>query len=192
MSKGTNDEATVSCGRARKNFHALTGPAATSRALPIGEKLGAAERAATERHLQTCKRCRREYRLFALGNAAINAAAAPEAVMPGEDFFKAVRAQIARGQRPPAAERADESWSAALLVTARQLIPAMAMLLLLIIGATLLWNSSPAKVNLPTAQNQIPRRERILLNDVYDVPAPTADDVLETLVAVEEKDNNGK
>ena len=117
------------------------------------------------------------------------AAAHPEVVIPGEDFFKAVRARVARGPRASAVERADETWSAALLLTARQLIPAMAMLLLLIIGATFAWNSAPAKVIPATAQNQIPRRERILLNDVYDVPAPTADDVLETLVAVEEKEN---
>jgi hypothetical protein len=66
----------------------------------------------------------------------------------------------------------------------------MAVLLLIIVGATLVWNipESNSKKR-PTASNQIPRRERIVFNDVYDVPAATADDVLETLVAVEEKEN---
>jgi hypothetical protein len=31
--------------------------------------------------------------------------------------------------------------------------------------------------------------DRILFNDVYDYPAPTQDDVLESLVSVEEKEN---
>ena len=117
-------------------------------------------------------------------------AAAAEVITPGEDFFKALRARIARGPERAAIERVDESWAAALLLTARQLIPAMAMLLLIIIGATLVSNIPESASNKrPTASNQIPRRERIVFNDVYDVPAPTADDVLETLVAVEEKEN---
>ena len=185
MSKGINNEATIGCKQARKSFPALVEQPLAR----IKETLSVTERAAAERQLQTCERCALEYKLFQLSHAAMNAAASPEAVIPGEDFFKAVRAEIARGQRVSAVERADETWSAALLLTARQLIPAMAMLLLLIIGATLAWNSSPSQVIPATAQNQIPRREQILLNDVYDVPAPTADDVLETLVAVEEKEN---
>jgi hypothetical protein len=75
------------------------------------------------------------------------------------------------------------------------MIPAMAMLLLLIIGATLLWRSAPANWNSSPSPGgrvaDIPRRERIVMPDLYDYPAPTADDVLETLVAVEEK-KNGK
>jgi hypothetical protein len=76
------------------------------------------------------------------------------------------------------------------------MIPAMAMLLILIIGATLLWNSAPSKwTGSPAPGGQVaegvPRRERIVFNDMYDYPAPTAEDVLETLVAAEEK-KNGK
>ncbi|HKS39437.1 MAG TPA: hypothetical protein VJX74_02405 [Blastocatellia bacterium] len=185
MSKGSN-EPTILCRQARKNFSALI---EGSRVAPIREKLSVTERAATNRHLQTCERCASEYRLFALGRTAMDQAAAPEVITPGEDFFKALRARIARGPERAGPERVDESWSAALLLTSRQLIPAMAMLLLIIIGATLVSNAEPASNKIPTASNQIPRRERIVFNDVYDVPAPTADDVLETLVAVEEKEN---
>ncbi|HST23124.1 MAG TPA: hypothetical protein VLR90_18515 [Blastocatellia bacterium] len=186
MSKGSN-EPTIVCRQARKNFSALI---ESSRVAPIREKLSVTERAATNRHLQTCERCASEYRLFALGRAAMDQAAATEAITPGEDFFKALRARIARGPERAGPERVDESWSAALLLTSRQLIPAMAMLLLIIIGATLVSNIYGSASNkIPTASNQIPRRERIIFNDVYDVPAPTADDVLETLVAVEEKEN---
>lgn len=187
MSKGSN-ESTIVCRQARKRFPALV---EDSRVVPIREKLSVTERAATQRHLQTCQRCAGEYRLFALGRTAMNQAAAAEAITPGEDFFKSLRARIVRGPEQVKAERADESWAAAMLLTARQLIPAMAMLLLIIIGATLVWNTDESSPNSkkPTASNQIPRRERIVFNDVYDVPAPTADDVLETLVAVEEKEN---
>lgn len=186
MSKG-NNEPTIVCRQARRSFPALI---EGGRVVPIREKLSVTERAATQRHLQTCERCAGEYRLFALSRAAMDQAAVAEVITPDEDFFKALRARIARGPEHANIERVDESWAAALLLTARQLIPAMAMLLLIIIGATLVWNvaeSSPNKK--PTASNQIPRRERIVFNDVYDVPAPTADDVLETLVAVEEKEN---
>jgi hypothetical protein len=117
-------------------------------------------------------------------------AAAAEAIVPGEDFFKSLRARIARGPERVNVERVDESWATALLLTSRQLIPVMAVLLLIIIGATLAWNMPESTSNeWPTASNQIPRRERIVFPDVYDVPAATADDVLETLVAVEEKKN---
>jgi hypothetical protein len=61
----------------------------------------------------------------------------------------------------------------------------MAMLLALIIGATLLWN----RTSTTTDQTALRPRDRILFNDIYDYPAPTQDDVLESLVAVEEKEN---
>lgn len=189
MIKGSN-EPTIVCRQARKRFPALLEESAASPVVPIREKLSVTERAATHRHLQTCERCAGDYRLFTLSRAAMDKAAAAEVISPGEDFFKALRARIARGPERVSIERMDESWAAALLLTARQLIPVMAVLLLIIIGATLAWNiPESTSSERPTASNQIPRRERIVFNDVYDVPAATADDVLETLVAVEEKEN---
>ncbi|HKP85079.1 MAG TPA: hypothetical protein VJZ26_03215 [Blastocatellia bacterium] len=189
MSNGLSNTGTIACRQARKTFPALIEQSADSRVVPIRRKLTVTERAAAERHLQTCGRCAGEYRLLTLSHAAMDAAAAPEAVTPDEDFFKALRAAIARGEKGAWHQRTDESWTAALALTARQLIPAMAMLLLLIIGATMLWSNTPNVAPKTTITSQIPRRERIVLNDIYDVPPPTADDVLETLVAVEEKEN---
>jgi hypothetical protein len=193
-SKRTDEGMTVVCREARRRFVALAGQTESTRIVPIREKLSVTERATTERHLQTCRRCALEYRLFTLGRATLDAAAAGETIVPDQHFFNALRARIARGEES-AGERPDESWAAALSLTARQMIPAMAMLLLLIIGATLLWNSAPAKWNSSSASGtrvaDVPRRERIVMPDWYDYPAPTADDVLETLVAVEEK-KNGK
>jgi hypothetical protein len=195
-SKSMNEDITIVCREARKRIAALAEQTDSTRIIPIKEKMSVTERAATERHLQTCARCGREYRLFALGHAAMDAVASREQVEPDEAFFKALRARIARGDEAMACERPDESWAAALLLTARQMIPAMAMLLLLIIGATLVWNSAPTKWNTTPstgaqAVDKVSRRERIVLSDLYEYPAPTADDVLETLVAVEEK-KNGK
>jgi len=121
--------------------------------------------------------------LFALHRATLDAAASAEPVTPNEQFFRALRARIARGPALSPSRRAEESWTAALLLTARQLVPAMAVLLLLIIGATLLWNQPLSD----TSQAAVRPRERVVFSDIYDYPAPTRDDVLETLVAVEEK-----
>jgi hypothetical protein len=60
----------------------------------------------------------------------------------------------------------------------------MAVLLLLMVGATLFWSQPPT---LETSQAAVRPRERVVFSDIYDYPAPTRDDVLETLVAIEEK-----
>jgi hypothetical protein len=177
MTKSFGEERYLSCRQAQKRFAAL------------GEHSFAAietsitDRAATERHLQTCSRCALEYRVFALQRATLDAAAAPEPITPDEHFFRGLRARIARGPEVSPAHPVDESWAAALLLTARQLVPAMAVLLLLIVGATLLWNQP----RFETSQAAVRPRERVVFSDMYDYPAPTRDDVLETLVAVEEK-----
>jgi anti-sigma factor RsiW len=172
MSKATN----VMCRQARKRFAALDGRS------PGAVRLSVTERAATEHHIQTCSRCEIKYRLFALQRTTLDAAASPEPITPDKHFYKALRARIARGPEPVRSRTADESWSAALLVTARQLFPVMAVLLLLMIGATFLWDK-PADAS----QAAVRPRERVMFSDMYDYPAPTRDDVLETLVAVEEK-----
>ena len=70
----------------------------------------------------------------------------------------------------------------------RQVVPAMAMLLLLILGATYFVGdaSSPGTA---LDLSSIRPSERILFSDVYDLSRPTSDDVLQTLVAFEEKEN---
>lgn len=186
MNRQPSREETIRCRVARGRFPALLSADRDARVVPIRQALSAAERAATERHLQTCERCAMEYRLLTLGRTALDVAAAPEPVVPNEDFFKAVRARINRGEAASVnVERVDESWAAALLVTARQLIPAMALLLLLIIGATFMWNSASQKTPVPVqaANTTLPR--------LFDDPAPSPDDALDSFMAVEEK-KNGK
>jgi hypothetical protein len=146
----------------------------------------AEEHAALESHLGNCRSCSLERRTLTLYHAALDAAGSRERIEPGPEFFKALRARIERGPESLFA-RQEESWTAALFVTARQLIPAMAMLLALIIGATLLWSSAPPRA--ASAQATVRPSERVMFNNFYDYPEPTAEDVLETLVAVEEKEN---
>lgn len=172
MTNELKDEVSLSCRRVRKQFALLNVSANVTHSAK-----------AVSAHLQTCSNCAVEYRLFALQRATLDAAASPELVTPDEQFFSGLRARIARGPAPLPSRRPEESWTAALLLTARQLFPAMAVLLLLIIGATLLWNQPVSDAS----QAAVRPRERVMFSDYYDYPAPTRDDVLETLVAVEEK-----
>jgi hypothetical protein len=180
MTDKAGREPNIVCRQARKRFAALDERAAASTSMSV------TERAATNRHVQACSRCALEYRLLVLQRAALDAAAAAEPITPDEDFFRALRARLARGPALSPSHPPDESWAAALLVTARQLVPAMAVLLLLMVGATLLWNQAPPP---ETSQAAVRPRERVVFPDMYDYPEPTRDDVLETLVAVEEKEN---
>lgn len=180
MIEKVGSEPTIVCRQARKRLAALDHANVASTGMSV------TERAATRRHLQTCSRCEAEYRLFALQRATLDAAATAEPIAPNEDFFRALRARIARGPAISPSHQPDESWAAALMITARQLVPAMAVLLLLMVGATLLWNQPPP---LDTNQAAVRSRERVVFADMYDYPEPTRDDVLETLVAVEEKEN---
>ena len=183
MNQKMANQESLTCRAARQHLPALL-DAREARLVPNRPALGAAERASTEQHLGSCGRCAMEYRFLSLNRAVLDAGAAAEVPAPDEDFFKAVRARIHRGE-PMMVERADESWAAALFVTARQLIPAMALLLLLIIGATVLWNSAAPQRNQPleSRNQQLPR--------LYDDPAPSVDDALDSVMTVEEK-KNGK
>lgn len=181
-----DERATTGCRAARRQFGALV---RREIAHAQGENLSA-EIPDAFRHIETCSRCEVEYRLVFLSRAALHLAASDETVRPDEDFYKALRARIARGPEPQiqTLPAVDESWAAALFLTARQLIPVMAVLLLLIIGATFIFSSAP-KQNIQTAGEFRPR-DRVIFNDIYDFPEPTRDDVLETLVAVEERNGN--
>jgi hypothetical protein len=181
MTDKVGREPDISCRQVRKRFAAPDDPDAATTSVTEG--------AAIRRHVQACSRCAIEYRLFALQRATLDAAAVPEPIAPDENFFKGLRARIARGPEPASSRTQDESWAAALLITARQLVPAMAVLVLLMIGVTVLWNQQPAEVNQVTNQAAVRPRERVIFSDIYDYPEPTRDDVLETLVAVEEKEN---
>ncbi|HWO00589.1 MAG TPA: hypothetical protein VNS63_15125 [Blastocatellia bacterium] len=175
-----SNEVVIGCRQARRRFPAFDeSPTAQ-------ETLTADERAATERHLRDCAKCAHEFRVFSLTRAMLDAAGSKEPVTADDAFFRGLRARINRGPESPTWQPAEESWAAALLLTARELIPAMAMLLLLIIGATYVWSAEVGPGNDRVALRP---RERVMFSDMYDYPAPTRDDVLETLVAAEEKEN---
>jgi len=178
MSDTVGRERRIGCRGARKRFAELNNSQSASSEMSI------TERAAVSQHLQACSGCSLEYRLFVLQRATFDAVAA-EPFSPNEDFYKGLRARIARGPEPARIHQRGESWTAALLVTARQLVPAMALLLLLLLmlGATLFWNR-PRQLE---TSAQVRPRERVMFPDMYDYPEPTQDDVLETLVAIEEK-----
>lgn len=180
MTDNVGREPNMKCRQARKRFAALDEHDASP-------GISVTELAAANRHLQTCSSCAVEYRLFVLQRATLDAAAATAPITPDENFYRALRARIARGPEQ-AARQQDESWAAAMLISARQLIPAMALLLLLMVGATLLWNQPPSDTN-QLSRAAVRPRERVIFPDMYDYPEPTRDDVLETLVAVEEKEN---
>jgi predicted anti-sigma-YlaC factor YlaD len=177
MTDRVGREQKISCREARRQFGALDQHDAASTDVSL-----------IDRHVQTCSRCALEYRLFTLQRAALDAAAVAEPITPDEDFFRGLRARIARGPEPSVSRPQDESWAAALLITARQLLPAMAVLVLLMVGLTLLWNQ-PAETNQITSQAAVRPRERVVFPDMYDYPEPTQSDVLETLVVVEEQEN---
>jgi hypothetical protein len=111
-----------------------------------------------------------------------------EPITPDETFFINLKARIARESIAPAksSRAGDEWWPTLIWVTARQLLPIMAVLMLLMLGATFLW-SPPQTVR---EDASLRPSDRVLFNDVYEYPQPTPDDVLETLVAIEDK--NGK
>ncbi|HXG63955.1 MAG TPA: hypothetical protein VNO70_02540 [Blastocatellia bacterium] len=176
MKKHADAKVAIKCREARRRFPDLCKHTADASAAD-----------AVRLHLQSCEPCAREYRIFSLTRATLDLAAAPEPVRPEEDFFVALRARLARGPEaaPVLAAATSDSWAAAILLTARQMIPALALLLLLIIGATFIWDNASMNGNNVAVRPS----ERVLFNDVYDYPAPTRDDVLQTLVAVEEREN---
>ncbi len=178
------NERKVACRQARKRFPGVDESGAAR------EQLTADERAAIEHHLRECATCAREYRIFALTRVTLDAAATTEPMTVDDAFLRRLRARINRGaDASPLWQQAAEPWAAALLATARQLIPVMAVLILLIIGATYMWSG---EVPAGTDRVALRPRERVMFSDMYDYPAPTRDDVLETLVAAEEKENGKK
>lgn len=175
-----SNKQTIACRNARRRFPAFDETTASP------APLAGDERAALAGHFQDCRKCAREYRIFALTRATLDAAATREAMIADDSYLRVLWARINRGLDQSQRRPGEESWAAALLITARQLIPAMAMLLLLIIGATYLWST---EVTQGTDHVALRPRDRVMFSDMYEYPAPTQDDVLETLVAAEEKEN---
>jgi len=145
-----------------------------------------------ERHLDHCANCAAEYALLKLEKIVLDASSAVVPIEPGPEFFAAVRARIYREAEGGAVSySAEDGLANVLWLTARQLVPALTLLLAVIIGATLIWGAGVPKADLARQEASAMLRptERVLFHDLYDTPQPTTDDVLESLVAVDEKDN---
>lgn len=158
----------LNCKQARKLFAPLT-----------KDQVSEVEQQLVAQHIESCPRCADEQRLTALYHTTLKLSGSPEVITPDEEFFIALRARIARGaeQFAPTPVAVEESWAAALLLTARQLIPAMALLLLLIFGATVLWSNS-SRSSGQSAQSQISE--------------PTPYDSIDLSVIVAEERGNGR
>ena len=137
-------------------------------------------------HLLGCARCEAEAGFNRLYRNILEATrpanpGQPEAG-PDTAWFRVLRARIER-EGVPNSLAGEDSWAAIVWVAARQMVPVMAALVLLIVGATLFWNRAQG---LPTGNN-----DPVLMNQVVEYPQPTTDDVLGTLLAVEDT-KNGK
>jgi hypothetical protein len=134
-------------------------------------------------HLSRCARCEGEarvqrlYRVILTGDSGtVGTAYAPDAA-----WFRGLSARIER-ENSPKSLAPEDSFAAIVSLVARQMVPVMVALILLIVGATLFWTRAPVG-----QVNNYP----VLMNQVVEYPQPTSDDVLGTLLAVEDK-KNGK
>jgi hypothetical protein len=153
-----------------------------ARALIAARDITRAERAALELHLESCRRCARERLITSLSRAVLESFDRPA---PSQEFFARLRAAIALQKAHRPQDGSADQWTALVWVTARQLIPALAALLLLIFVVSWLWSNQPEG----RPQMAVRPSERVIFGPEYDYPQPTHDDVLETLVAVEERGN---
>jgi hypothetical protein len=101
--------------------------------------------------------------------------------IPDDAWFRGLRARIER-ENSPRFKGSEDSFAGIVSLVARQMVPVMLALVLLIVGATLIWSRAPL--------DQV-KNDPVLMNQVVEYPQPTTDDVLGTLLAVEDK-KNGK
>jgi len=166
----------LTCRQAKKKIRALQSPG------PQGAS-GEAESDLTA-HLARCGKCESEariarfYQLVLLGGAA--AGMATEA--PDTAWFRGLRARIER-EDLASPQVVQESFARTMSLVGRQMAPVMIVLVLLIVGATLFWRGVP--------DPRVASNDPVLMNQVVEYPQPTTDDVLGTLLAVEDK-KNGK
>jgi anti-sigma factor RsiW len=175
MSRQKEKDMKIGCKAAKQHFAYLI---ENQRKRLSGDTLAASDSKLVESHLQECHRCNEEYRVLSLTRLTLDLAATSEVIEPDKDFFVGLKARIARGPESlaPARQQGEESWSATLWLTARQMMPALAMLLLLIIGATVLWSKSPTPEKSQDTQ---------AFEAQTKVRGLTASDVLDTIVSEE-------
>lgn len=173
------NEHRMSCKDARRAYRDAGLP------LPYGDERKFSQD--VERHLQGCDSCREDYRLHRLSLGVLKLGGAIHPIVPNDEWFAGVRARINR-QALTDRNAPEETWQSILWLNARQLIPIMALLVLIVLGATMLWSTS-ARPNRSLDRGSIRPSDRVFFNEVYEYPQPTSDDVLQMLVAVEERPN---
>src|SRR5262249_5655544 len=188
---GDRLEPDLNCRQARKliraqgalHSRAAIGEIRTQRPKLAGNAIDEGGDTRLRAHLLRCARCQVEarnnqfYRFILAGNPEAAAAEAPD-----EIWFRGLRARIER-EGSPMSTGGEDSFARTVSLVARQMVPAMVVLVLLIVGATLFWNGRPGQGAGST--------DPVLMNQVVEYPQPTTDDVLCTLLAVEDK-KNGK
>jgi len=134
-------------------------------------------------HLLRCPTCQAEARIDSFYRLILTGYPEAAAAEPPDEFwFRGLRARIER-EGSPKSTGVEDSFARTVSLVARQMVPEMVALVLLIVGATLFWNSRPGQGPGST--------DPVLMNQVVEYPQPTTDDVLGTLLAVEDK-KNGK
>jgi len=163
----------LGCREARKRIRA-------QQSLPTPEANSDQPDSRLDAHLLFCPKCAAEarvtrlYRFILAGDAPLGTTLEPDA-----DWFKGLRARIER-ETSPKSPASEDSFAGIVWLAARQMVPAMVVLVLLIAGATLFWSSRPDLRG---------STDPVLMNQVVEYPQPTSDDVLGTLLAVEDKKN---
>lgn len=139
-----------------------------------------------ERHLSECGDCATEYRIQRLGKAVLRLAGAEPAQGPDREWFAVLKAKIAQQSDAVAPRVASEDSLPGLVwITAKQLIPIMTAVMVIILGVSLFWRTTVAPQDTGQASDRF-----LFSPQVYEYPQPTRDDVIDTLVAVE--DRNGR
>jgi hypothetical protein len=167
----------LTCGQARKRINALQSPG------PQGASGKAVESDLTA-HLARCGKCEAEARIARLYQLVLQegAAAGMATDAPDTAWFRGLRARIEREDQANF-QVVQDSFARTMSLVARQMAPVMIVLVLLIVGATLYWRGVPDR--------SVASNDPVLMNQVVEYPQPTTDDVLGTLLAVEDK-KNGK
>jgi len=167
----------LTCRQARKRIRA-------QQALRPQEANGDPDDSGLSAHLARCSECEGEARIARFYQIVLfgGAVAGLETECPDTAWFRGLRARIEREDlvSPPVAQ---DSFARTMSLVARQMAPVMIVLVLLIVGATLFWRGVP--------DQRVASNDPVLMNQVVEYPQPTTDDVLGTLLAVEDK-KNGK
>ena len=180
MTVERNQDSKVNCREARKQFSVLA-----RGGFRLTDEDG--QGTPVENHIRSCSKCLDEYQLLALELTVVDLFGAAVTFQPEESFYYAVQNRIRREEYKASLPSMDP-WPTLLWGSAKQLIPAVSMLLLLIIGATLFWRTSSSNGN-----DQATNIEwsNLIAGEQYELSQPSLYDVAGT-TAEKEENGNGR